>query len=65
MKLFVVGSNSPNPEDWGPWTELELVVAETIIQAVRLSGYGVGYPAAEIDMAKAQVLMRSDPLIED
>lgn len=61
MKLFVVGTDSPNPEDWRAWTEVELVVAETITQAKKICGYGESYPAAEVDMTKAQIIMRSEP----
>ena len=61
MKLFAVGTESPNPEDWAPWTEVELVVAETITQARKMCGYSDNYPAAEVDMTKAQIVMRSEP----
>lgn len=55
MKLWVVGETSPNPEEWGIWSEFAIVVAETAEQACEL---GDGTPATEIPIDKAQRLVK-------
>ena len=60
MKLWVVGENSPNPEEWSIWSEYSLVVAGTAEQACELVGRRA--PATEIPLVKAQVLVKmSEP----
>ena len=60
MKLWVVGENSPNPEEWSMWSEFSLVVAETAKQACELDGRRCS--AVEIPLDKARVLLKmSEP----
>lgn len=54
MKLFVVGSGSPNPEDWSEWDEVIIVVAKDIEQAKKLAN--LWNDVTEIPMDKAQVI---------
>lgn len=35
LRLFVVGSSSPHPEDWSSW-EVEFVIAHDVDEARRL-----------------------------
>ena len=65
MKLFVVGSDNPDPEKWCAYTEQHLVLAETAKDAVKMFGYHKSFPVAEIDVTKARVLMTSTPAMED
>ena len=65
MKLFALGTKSSNPEEWEPWDEVELVIAETKGQAVKMCGYNEEYPAAEVDMTKAQKVMSAPAYVED
>lgn len=73
MKLYVVGSNSPNPDDWSMWDQVKLVIAENKQRAIEVAyEFKVGaltednydifnnMPVAEIDLNKEQLLM-SEP----
>ncbi len=56
MKVYIVGSDSLNPEDWSIWDETAIVIASTPEEAMELAN-GDG-PALEVDMNKPQFLMR-------
>ena len=57
LKLFVVGSNSVNPENWSGWDEIELVIAQDKSEALQLiSGRGHGGKIAEIPLTKSMIL---------
>ncbi len=57
MKLYVVGSNSSNPEDWSQGTSL--VLAGDTNQAREISGHYTHYedPVCEIPMGNKQKLL--------
>jgi len=70
MKLFVVGTDKPNPEDWKAWDEVELVIAETPKEAVEMCGLYWGSdddhaPVAEVDMTIARRVIRMPDYVED
>lgn len=56
MKLFVVGSSSPDPGKWSKWDEVAIVIAADEADAVRVSGRPYG-PACEIPMTSPLLLM--------
>lgn len=70
MKLYAVGTNDPNPENWNAWDDVELVSAESHKQAVDMCGMywkdeDEHTPVAEVDMTKARHVMSMPPYIED
>ena len=58
MKLFVVGNESPDPEEWSEWNEVAIVVAETAEEAKKLCAFGE-QRVAEIPMDKAQLIYQA------
>lgn len=56
--LFAVGTENPDPAQWKGWNEVELVLAEDKEHALRISGYGPGYPVVEVNMTKAGLVMK-------
>jgi predicted regulator of Ras-like GTPase activity (Roadblock/LC7/MglB family) len=56
MKLFVVGSTSPNPEDWSCWSDIHIVVANSAEEALKLADDGTAQ-VCEISMDKANVIL--------
>ena len=66
MKLFVVGSDNPRPDEWEGWDEVRLVVAKTKKEAVKICGLPAYYPlVAEVDMSRPCLLMSSPGYVED
>jgi len=58
-KLWVVGEDNGNAEDWSIWSEIGLVIAGTKEEAIILDGRG-NTKACEVDMNKNQVLVQMD-----
>jgi len=58
MKLFAVGTEDPNPDNWNPWNEIELYAAKTRSEALILAGYNSKFPCVEVDMSKAKLIMK-------
>ena len=58
MKLFVIGSKSPNPEYWSRWDEVALVIADTVEEAKELTSKGNFEESCEIPLDKAQLLIQ-------
>lgn len=56
LKLFVVGSSSPDPEKWDCWDEVALVIASNAEEAAKLACRS-GYSVAEVSFEKAKVLV--------
>jgi len=67
-KLFVLGTNDPNPSNWKAWDEAELVIAETTKEALELAGYPTDvkppYPSAEVDMSEAKFVFRTPAFVK-
>ncbi len=59
MKLYVVGSNSPDPEKWTYYGSISLVMAENTEQARELADHYGEYrePVCEIPMTGKQCLL--------
>ncbi len=53
MKLFVAGTDSPNPEEWTIWDEVSLLLAENKEQAKTITDKR---PIVEVNMDKAALL---------
>ena len=59
MKLYVLGTTNPNPEEWGAWNTRALVLAASLEAALALDdSFSVG---CEVDMSRACHLMRDEP----
>jgi hypothetical protein len=62
-KLFVLGTNDPDPSNWKACDEVELVIAGTDKEALELGEYPTDvfppYPSAEVDMSKAKYVFRT------
>jgi len=61
LKLFVVGSKSPDPSKWSIWDEVTVVIAKDKKEALKLAKAVSGIPSleefcTEIPMDKALVL---------
>jgi hypothetical protein len=55
MKLYVVGEDTADPDQWSQWSEYALVIAEDEQKAIELSGrHG---PATEIPMDRPLYLV--------
>jgi len=52
LKLIAVGTTNPNPEEWTAWEDVELYLAESIEEAVKMAGYHESFMAVEVDMTK-------------
>jgi len=64
-KLIVIGSDSPNPDDWQAFNEVALYLADDIKEASLMHGNKEGdyVEAAEVDMSKSIHLL-SMPLYD-
>jgi hypothetical protein len=64
MKLIAVGTTSPDPSKWRHWDGVELVLAPDLQTARRMQGYHEAFPAVEVDMTKAGLVMKMAPYID-
>ena len=57
MKLFVIGSTSPYPEDWAQAPDgIAFVIAQDVDEARRVAEEAADCPACEVPMDRPQML---------
>lgn len=57
LKLYVVGEETANPQDWNIWHEPKLVIANNEQEAIKLADSYEGNSVTEIPFNKPMFLM--------
>jgi len=62
LKLWAVGTEDPNPENWNAWDQVAIVVAQTKEEAIRLNNLDSPH-AVELIITKMEpgLLVKSEP----